>query len=433
MGSGAWQIGEYGVSIFVPDENRVDAVTPSLPAANSMSTSYNGMYSESAYFSLYSYSKSANFTFIADCTNQQAHRAHRPPLSSIALNPTSRSTLSSPQTCCRNSQVVRCSIPGSPSPLEGSWIKQLQQFCDDGEPATPDVVSDLDIFSDESGYASDKTDSLTADPATPCPRRTKDKPRTNSTALRPDQVQRNRWKTLKTPRKLFQTTSEGQYSLKALKNIERSPSHRWTYSQRLILCTLNRFFHTANAADFALLFNKVTGLDLSARTIHKQAHELKYYGQQAFPVYRRAFNCPLDDPHGVYLPIRRVIERIAHQLGMWLARRVVEEVDNSGRAEFSKSPRTQQQFKRLVRKARYDTRLTEPVAPITHASAIGGLAVPNIELEELHVDLDDGSADRRMPSHIVHPQYYQQHSLAFRVWDQNSVCIMLILLTPCSC
>ncbi|KAF3004210.1 hypothetical protein E8E13_006886 [Curvularia kusanoi] len=153
--------------------------------------------------------------------------------------------------------------------------------------------------------------------------------------------------------------SFGKMSLDNLRDIERSPSHRWDQDERELLCIINRWYHVKHRptelVTYAKIFNSITGLNIKPLRVRAQFEtHITLYGGEAYPEYSRVFATPFEDPHGRYTEIRSLIEDEAKTLGLGLEKRQHEYVRPSGRAKFAKSPETRKIFRSLVRRAAHN-------------------------------------------------------------------------------
>ncbi|KAH5328607.1 hypothetical protein HBI25_001210 [Parastagonospora nodorum] len=299
-------------------------------------------------------------------------------------------------------------------------------------------ISNLD-FEDTStkAYDSDRTDFLDA-PDTPCPvKHVEPSRRSTGATSRFFHTTKQTKTALPVRRKLrFGTNSAtarprsphklGKMGLVAP---EYSPSHRWTYQEREILCIIYRWY-SRDPVSFTSVFNKIFRLDL--KTAKVKAHfenYLRLHGPEAFPIYKAVFSVPFGDPNNVYSAQRNLIETTAANLNIEL-HRLQEEVNSpSGRAKKARCPKTRKLFRTLVRRASQEEQFLAVRAPISEETSVpslrnGGVTLNNNtsfqDLEYL-VDAEDALEPAPLALGRIAETSNSAAQLAFRVFDEYSV------------
>lgn len=305
------------------------------------------------------------------------------------------------------------------------------------EPQETVTMQHVITASSDVAYDSDRTDFQLTDES-PCIR--KIEPQSKRTASQRYKIKRARLRSQLSPtrqldfgtsiaKKLAKPTEKtaNELSLEKLKEIERGPSHTWTQDERELLCVLNRWYCAADRSTelqvFAETFNYITGLNLRARVIRTQFEShLLVYGGEAYPLFRRVFAVPFDDPEGRYANLRAVIETEACTLELDLRRRQFDQQILSGTARYTKSPQIRKTYKCLIRKASQE-QCWEGIKVTTDSRAFArsSMAV-QVSMEdnyEILTDIDD--TPDPVTDGAGHPRpALPRPYLAFRVWDANN-------------
>ena len=225
--------------------------------------------------------------------------------------------------------------------------------------------------------------------------------------------------------------SANAQSLDNLRNIERSPSHRWDEDEREFLCVMNRWYCATDRATeltiFAEVFNSITGLALRPRIIRNQYEgHLRLYGGEAYREFGRVFLVPFDDPEGRYAEIRALIEAEAEALGLDLQKRQTDSKFPSGMAKFAKSSKTRTTYKSLVtrvsQEAEWDAaRAAVPMDASMTARSIATMSMavkmPSEEEWEIVTDAEASPKPSAYNEEVPRSAFTKPH-LTFRVWDE---------------
>jgi hypothetical protein len=155
--------------------------------------------------------------------------------------------------------------------------------------------------------------------------------------------------------KIQKRTNKNLYSLENLRNIERSPAHRWSDQDRETLCVLYRYYQASDPTTIPIIFNAVRDLDLEHRKVQSQFHNICLYGPRAYPAYRKVFSTPFSNSQA-FQGLHMVIQNEARNTGIVLERRDVEPQFRCDVAKYSKSPTIRKQYKTRVRIASQEDR-----------------------------------------------------------------------------
>ncbi|OCK78485.1 hypothetical protein K432DRAFT_457722 [Lepidopterella palustris CBS 459.81] len=136
-------------------------------------------------------------------------------------------------------------------------------------------------------------------------------------------------------------------STESLRRIERTPSHKWTHRERVLLCVSKRWYNHAQGWDsITRIFNHLTGNLLRTRVVCIQWEDMRFYGlDRAWcEVYK---STSFEDEQGQFRHIREDLEKSASALNIAIERKTIEERLIVGNAVFSSSPLVLQRVKVL--------------------------------------------------------------------------------------
>jgi hypothetical protein len=150
-------------------------------------------------------------------------------------------------------------------------------------------------------------------------------------------------------------------------------------------------------------------------TCRLESH-LRFFGPDAFPVYKTIFSIPFHDPRDQYKATRDIIEGAAAKLNIKLHRLRKEAISPPGRAKYARSPKIRKVYRGLVKRAKEAEKRRS-----TRATSTGGFAVSvdaRFEDTEFVVEKDDQTL-LLPPSHppATSPS---TPAIAFRVWQESS-------------